>query len=197
MTLPQLMVNVQSSPQNCRLQRPLAILVVYCTAGKWVSLWRGQLLPHSGGMSKGMMRRAVAYQHGGIESTPVTAPGLACNHDPRDNMKQTTVVFNLALLWVCLSMLSLGCGLLYAGTVVSFRVQNRYNTYDYGGAKYVVISTNSWVGGKNNFLGILYITVGAISLLISIAFFCIFYLGFIKRRKFADLSELSWNKKRT
>ena len=61
----------------------------------------------------------------------------------------------------------------------------------------MVISTNSWVGGKNNFLGILYIVVGGISLLISIAFFCIFYLGVIKRRKFADLSELSWNKKRT
>jgi len=85
----------------------------------------------------------------------------------------------------------------HAGTPVVFQVQNRYNTYDYGGAKYVVISTNSWVGGKNNFLGICYIVVGGISLLISIAFFCIFYLGFIKRRKFADLYELSWNKKRT
>ena len=27
-----------------------------------------------------------------------------------------------------------------AGTIVTFVIQNRYNTYDYGGAKYVVIS---------------------------------------------------------
>ena len=93
--------------------------------------------------------------------------------------------------------MSSALSLLLAGTVVGLEVQNRYNTYDYGGSKYVVLSTNSWVGGKNNFLGILYLVVGGISLLISIAFFCVFYLGFVKRRKFADLSELSWNKKRT
>lgn len=58
-----------------------------------------------------------------------------------------------------------------AGSTVTVRVLNRYNTYDYGGAKYVVLSENSWVGGKNNFLGILLIVLGALALLIAFAFF--------------------------
>lgn len=58
-----------------------------------------------------------------------------------------------------------------AGSTVAVRVVNRYNTYDYGGAKHVVLSENSWVGGKNNFLGILLIVLGALALLIAFAFF--------------------------
>ena len=36
---------------------------------------------------------------------------------------------------------------------MSITIDNRYNTYQFGGKKYVVLSENSWVGGKNNFLG--------------------------------------------
>lgn len=54
---------------------------------------------------------------------------------------------------------------------MAIRVNNRYNTYDYGGAKHVVLSENSWVGGKNNFLGILMIILGALALIIAFAFF--------------------------
>jgi hypothetical protein len=80
------------------------------------------------------------------------------------------------------------------GSTVTVRVLNRYNTYDYGGAKYVVLSENSWVGGKNNFLGILLIVLGALALLIAFAFFIAYHVGFVKRRRYGDLSQLSWNK---
>ena len=50
-------------------------------------------------------------------------------------------------------------------------VRNQYNTYGFSGKKYVVISENSWVGGKNNFLGIVFIVLGALAFLIAISFF--------------------------
>jgi hypothetical protein len=81
-----------------------------------------------------------------------------------------------------------------AGSTVSVRVNNRYNTYDFGGKKYVVLSENSWVGGKNNFLGILMIVLGALALIIALSFFAAYHLGIVKRRRFGDLSQLSWNK---
>jgi len=73
-------------------------------------------------------------------------------------------------------------------------VNNRYNTYDFDGKKYVVLSENSWVGGKNNFLGILMIVLGSLAILIALAFFAAYHLNFVKRRHFGDLSQLSWNK---
>lgn len=81
-----------------------------------------------------------------------------------------------------------------AGSTVSVTVNNRYNTYDFGGKKYVVLSENSWVGGKNTFLGILMIVLGALALAIALGFFAAYHLGIVKRRRFGDLSQLSWNK---
>lgn len=37
------------------------------------------------------------------------------------------------------------------------------NAFD--GSKYLVLSEKSWLGGKNNFLGIAYIVVGALSII--------------------------------
>lgn len=58
-----------------------------------------------------------------------------------------------------------------AGERVRISINNRYNTYDFGGDKYVVFSERAWIGGKNNFLGILFIVLGALSFLIAISFF--------------------------
>ena len=37
------------------------------------------------------------------------------------------------------------------------------NAFD--GGKYLVLSEKSWLGGKNNFLGVAYIVVGALSII--------------------------------
>ncbi|KAL4549248.1 hypothetical protein Ndes2526B_g04279 [Nannochloris sp. 'desiccata'] len=37
------------------------------------------------------------------------------------------------------------------GSSVQLTVSNKYNTYSFGGSKRVILSTNSWVGGRNMF----------------------------------------------
>ena len=68
-----------------------------------------------------------------------------------------------------------------AGSTVRIRVANRYNTYDFGGSKSVILTTNSWVGGRNNFLGALWITIGGLSLLVALAFFLAYNAGVLQR----------------
>lgn len=85
---------------------------------------------------------------------------------------------------------------LVAGETVSIAVNNRYNTYDFNGGKYLIFSENAWIGGKNNFLGILFIALGVMSFVIAITFFFAYILGFVKHRKFGDLSDVSWNRAR-
>ncbi|KAL3522761.1 hypothetical protein ACH5RR_015595, partial [Cinchona calisaya] len=55
-----------------------------------------------------------------------------------------------------------------ANHVISVYVSNNYNTYSFGGRKKLVLSTASWLGGENNFLGMAYIVFG--SCFISLAF---------------------------
>lgn len=46
-----------------------------------------------------------------------------------------------------------------------------YPVHTFHGDKYVVLSTTAWIGGKNQFLGIAYVVVGAICLALALAFF--------------------------
>lgn len=78
-----------------------------------------------------------------------------------------------------------------AGSTLQVMVSNRYNTYRFGGKKSVVFSTTSWLGGRNDFLGIAYITSGTISVLCGVMFFLL-HLQF--PRKQGDERFLSWNK---
>lgn len=58
-----------------------------------------------------------------------------------------------------------------------------------------VVSTNSWVGGKNLFLGVVYLVVAGLAMVACLAFILCYHLGLIKRRKFGDLNDLSWQRR--
>uniref|UniRef100_A0A0R0G3P1 ALA-interacting subunit n=1 Tax=Glycine max TaxID=3847 RepID=A0A0R0G3P1_SOYBN len=54
--------------------------------------------------------------------------------------------------------------------VIVVHLENNYSTYSFGGKKKLVLSTLSWLGGKNDFLGVANLFVGAFCILISIIF---------------------------
>ncbi|PKA64091.1 ALA-interacting subunit 3 [Apostasia shenzhenica] len=75
--------------------------------------------------------------------------------------------------------------------IVTVTLENNYNTYSFGGKKKLVLSTATWLGGKNNFLGIAYLTVGGLCFLLATAFTLVYL---VNARKPADPAHLSWNK---
>ncbi|KAK3000169.1 hypothetical protein RJ639_023434, partial [Escallonia herrerae] len=76
--------------------------------------------------------------------------------------------------------------------VVVVNLLNNYNTYSFGGTKKLVLSTSSWLGGRNNFLGMAYTSVGFSSVLVAFVFLL---LHVRKPRPYGDASCISWNKK--
>ncbi|KAM7251691.1 hypothetical protein ACFE04_023574 [Oxalis oulophora] len=75
--------------------------------------------------------------------------------------------------------------------VIEVTLENNYNTYSFDGKKKLVLSTTTWLGGKNDFLGIAYLTVGGICFFLAMCF-TVVYL--VKPRKLGDPSYLSWNR---
>lgn len=80
---------------------------------------------------------------------------------------------------------------LEANEKITVEIQNNYNTYEFGGKKRLVLSTTSWIGGKNDFLGIAYLTVGGLCLFIALNFILLYIF---KPRPLGDPSYLSWNR---
>jgi hypothetical protein len=75
------------------------------------------------------------------------------------------------------------------GDVLTINVTNVFPVSSFDGKKFLVISTTSWLGGKNTFLGYAYLVVGVICLLLA--------LGFLLRqkmcpRKLGDMQYFNW-----
>ncbi|CAN6285917.1 unnamed protein product [Urochloa humidicola] len=70
-------------------------------------------------------------------------------------------------------------------------IQNNYNTYSFRGSKALVLSTTSWIGGKNKFIGVAYLIVGGLCLFLALVFVVLYM---IKPRTLGDPSFLSWNR---
>lgn len=75
------------------------------------------------------------------------------------------------------------------GTQLEFLVSSNFLVSTFEGKKAIVISTTSWFGGRNPFLGIAYIIVGSLCMLLAILFFAKHKLS---PRKLGDTRYLVW-----
>ncbi|KAG6602770.1 cmgc cdk protein kinase [Phytophthora cinnamomi] len=75
------------------------------------------------------------------------------------------------------------------GTQLEFLVSSNFVVSTFEGKKSIVISTTSWFGGRNPFLGIAYIIVGALCMVLAILFFAKHKLS---PRKLGDTRYLVW-----
>ena len=68
-------------------------------------------------------------------------------------------------------------------------VSNRFPVEMFKGKKYFVLSTTSWIGGQNFFLGYAYIVVGAICIALALGFLA---KQLISPRKMGDAKYLTF-----
>ncbi|KAG0279236.1 hypothetical protein BGZ96_002018 [Linnemannia gamsii] len=69
-------------------------------------------------------------------------------------------------------------------------INMNFNVTSYGGTKSIVISTVSFMGGRNPFLGIAYVVVGVICVVLGLVFTA---RHLYKPRRLGDHTYLSWN----
>ncbi|KAJ2782408.1 alkylphosphocholine resistance protein lem3 [Coemansia javaensis] len=74
--------------------------------------------------------------------------------------------------------------------VYQVQIAMNYDTRSFGGTKSIVLSTTSFIGGRNPVLGIAFIVVGGLCVLLG----CIFAIRHLYRpRRLGDHTYLSWN----
>jgi hypothetical protein len=80
-----------------------------------------------------------------------------------------------------------------AGTQVTVQVTPRYPVTAFDGKKSLVLSTTSFMGGKNSFLGIAYLVVGFACILLAVIFAVRQLFG---GRRLGDTTFLVWSSNR-
>lgn len=78
------------------------------------------------------------------------------------------------------------------GTQLTLTVTNRYNVYPFNGTKTLLLTTNSWVAGKNFVLPILYLVCAGLSYGSAIFFFLSYDANLWYKRIPGDEQWLSW-----
>lgn len=68
---------------------------------------------------------------------------------------------------------------------------NLYDVDEWDGEKYVVFTTTNIFGGKNVFIGILFIVAGAVCFVSALIYMLRYVLG--SKVDYTDLSNLKWN----
>lgn len=81
---------------------------------------------------------------------------------------------------------------LEANETLTVVIQNNYNTYEFGGEKKLVLSTATWIGGKNDFFGGSFVAIGGICMFVAINFIIIDVVS--EPRPLGDPTYLSWNR---
>ena len=76
-----------------------------------------------------------------------------------------------------------------AGSTISFDINANFNVVSFEGTKSIVISTVSWFGGRNPFLGQSYIAVGSICVGLALVFGL---KHMVAPRKLGDTRYLVW-----
>ena len=80
------------------------------------------------------------------------------------------------------------------GDTISVSINSRFNVAAFDGSKSLVLSTTSFLGGRNPFLGIAYIVVGAICLVLAAAFFI---KSVLQPRQPGETQYLQWTPARS
>ena len=79
---------------------------------------------------------------------------------------------------------------LEANTTLKISVGNFFNVTSFKGTKAVFLSTTSALGGKNDFLGLMYIVVGSLCLLLALVFLI---KDCVSPRQVGDMAYFNWS----
>merc|ERR1719189_636727 len=80
------------------------------------------------------------------------------------------------------------------GSKFMVTINNQFPVADFKGTKSIVLSTTSWLGGKNEFLGWAYITVGILCCVLAVAFCC---KNIQNPRKLGDMTYFQFPSKKS
>ncbi|GBG46602.1 hypothetical protein CBR_g80039 [Chara braunii] len=74
---------------------------------------------------------------------------------------------------------------------LTVQIQNMYNSYAYDGEKSLILTTTTWLGGNNDFIGVSFFMVGCVAFILAVIFSLLLILF---PRPLGELGMLSWNR---